>query len=405
MPRIPVTVVDAADLSSPLAPLPDRPVLLRESRRLLGKPHLDVRSLPPRLRRSAPRRPGPARSGPDCRGTEDAGPQLSRRRGAIPRRRRRLRRGAPRRSERRVRVVVVVEVVLERRVRIERGGRRVRADGRGAGDDGGPRPVNRSTRLAARGGRDEPSRRAHLRPRHRRQRRRRPHPRIPTRPPRERARRAHLPSPSAAAAEAGADWRAALLDADARVVPGESSAAVGSFLGAADVPNPARTEGDATLRAGGGGGGAPPEDVDRLAHPESTSRARDEPASSSALVASETRRARALRQLRQTLRDDRREGREVSGGRRRNTAPSGSPSGSTRTVNACRPGPTPPPDVRVLEGDEALLAENRRRDQFAQRDVARFVGGRPSPGASATAGSRSKRRHRQRRRRTRLRVV
>ena len=66
----------------------------------------------------------------------------------------------------------------------------------------------------------------------------------------------------------------------------ESSAAVGSFLGAADVPNPARTEGDATLRAGGGGGGAPPEDVDRLAHPESTSRARDEPASSSALVAS-----------------------------------------------------------------------------------------------------------------------
>ena len=69
-----------------------------------------------------------------------------------------------------------------------------------------------------------------------------------------------------------------------------------------------------------------------------------------------------------------------------------------------RPDPAPG-FVRVLEGDEALLAENRRRDQFAQRDVARFVGGRPSPGASATAGSRSKRRHRQRRRRTRLRVV
>ena len=49
---------------------------------------------------------------------------------------------------------------------------------------------------------------------------------------------------------------------------------------------------------------------------------------------------------------------------------------------------------RVLEGDEALLAEDRRRDQFAQGDVARFVGGRPSPGASATAGSRSKRRYR-----------
>ena len=68
----------------------------------------------------------------------------------------------------------------------------------------------------------------------------------------------------------------------------ESNPAIGSFLGAADVPKPARTEGDATLRAGLRGG---PEDGDRLAHPPPSVDLREpasnpEPASSSALVAS-----------------------------------------------------------------------------------------------------------------------
>ena len=50
---------DADAVESPLAPLPYRPVLLRERRGFLREPHLDVRALLPRLFPPAPGRPAP----------------------------------------------------------------------------------------------------------------------------------------------------------------------------------------------------------------------------------------------------------------------------------------------------------------------------------------------------------
>mmetsp|Transcript_11373 Transcript_11373/g.52834 ORF Transcript_11373/g.52834 Transcript_11373/m.52834 type:complete len:449 (+) Transcript_11373:317-1663(+) len=110
---------------------------------------------------------------------------------------------------------------------------------------------------------------------------------------------------------------------------------MGSCLGATDVPKLARTDGDVALL------GRPSRGIDRAteeSNPRRSARSASPSARVASLLAAPVLFASCVRRF------DTTPGSVLSalGGSRRNVAPAGSPSGSTTTVNACRPGPAPP---------------------------------------------------------------